>query len=99
MSAMQDEARIFIALGRHRHLAQLCATSTNPASGDVCMLMEFAPRGNLTHVLNKAEEEQIDVSNQVLITTALQIADAMVHLDLHQRKCVYHHANLLATST
>ena len=84
MSAMQEEARIFITLGKHRHLAQLLATSTNPASGDVCMLMEFAPQGNLTHVLNKAEEDQVDVSNQVLITTALQVADAMVHLDLHK---------------
>ena len=46
------------------------------------MLMEFAPQGNPTHVLNKAEENQVDVSNQVLITTALQVADAMVHLAL-----------------
>ena len=81
---MQEEARIFITLGKHRHLAQLLATSTNPASGHACMLMEYASQGNLTQVLNKAEEDQIDLSNLVLITAAMQVADALAHLDLHK---------------
>ena len=48
------------------------------------MLMEYASQGNLTQVLNKADEDQIDLNNLVLITAAMQVADALAHLDLHK---------------
>ena len=48
------------------------------------MLMEFAPLGSLDHVLNKAAEQDIDVSEQVRMAIGVQVADAMVHLDLHK---------------
>ena len=47
------------------------------------MVMEFAPQGSLDHVLSKADEDGVDVSNLVKITIAMQVADAMDHLHLH----------------
>ena len=84
MTAIQQEMRIFATLGRHRHLAQLLATTTHSASGNQCLLMEFAPQGSLDHVLNKAAEEDMDVSMPVRIAIGVQVADAMVHLDLYK---------------
>ena len=83
-SEIQQESRIFLTLGRHRHLAQLLATTTTTVSRNSCMVMEFAEQGSLDHVMNKAVEDHIEVSNLVLITAAVQVADAMVHLDLHK---------------
>ena len=46
--------------------------------------MEFAPQGSLDHVLNKAAEEDVDVSMSVRIAIGVQVADALVHLDLYK---------------
>jgi len=83
-SSLQKEARIFTALGKHRHLAQLYATCTHSVSGNQCMVMEFAEQGSLDYALNKAAEEEMDVDNMVRITIGIQVADAMVHLDLYK---------------
>ena len=84
LAVIQEETRIFVTLGKHRHLAQLLATTTHAATGNYCMLMEFAPLGSLDHVLNKAAEEEVDVSNPVRIIAGVQVADAMMHLDLYK---------------
>ena len=83
LTAIQEETRIFVKLGKHRHLAQLLATTTHGTSGNQCMLMEFAPRGSLDLVLNQAAEADIDVSMPVRITIGVQVADAMAHLALY----------------
>ena len=84
LTAIQQEMRIFAKLGKHRHIAQLLATTTHAASGNQCLLMEFAPQGSLDHVLNKAAEGDVDVSMPVRIAIGVQVADALVHLDLHK---------------
>jgi len=83
ISDMENEIRIFSTLGKHRHLAVLLATCTHPDSYDKCMVMEFANLGSLDHVLNNAAERGTDVSNLVLIAVAMQAAEGMVHLHLH----------------
>jgi len=83
LSDMEREIHMFGTLGKHKHLAVLLATCTQPQSGDKCMVMEFAPQGSLDHVLSKADEDGVDVSNLVKITIAMQVADAMTHLHLH----------------
>ena len=84
LTAIQQEMRIFAKLGKHRHLAQLLATTTHAASGNQCLLMEFAPQGSLDQVLNKAADADVDVSRSVRIAIGVQVADAMVHLDLYK---------------
>ena len=74
---------MFGTLGKHKHLTVLLATCTQPQSGDKCMVMEFAPQGSLDHVLSKADEDGADVGNLVKIAIAMQVADAMAHLHLH----------------
>jgi tRNA A-37 threonylcarbamoyl transferase component Bud32 len=82
LSDMKNEIRIFGTLGKHKHLAVLLATCTQPQSQDKCMVMEFAPLGSLDHVLRKAEEDGVDVSNLVKTTVAMQVSEAMAHLHL-----------------
>ena len=48
------------------------------------MLTECAPQGSLDHVLNQAAADDVDVSMPVRIAMFLQVADAMVHLDLYK---------------
>jgi len=48
------------------------------------MVMEFAEQGSLKHVLNNAAEKVMVVSNRVLMTTGIQVADAMMHLKLYE---------------
>ena len=81
---LQNEIEVFSVLGKHRHLAELLATTTHPQSGDQCMVMEFAEQGSLDNVLVSAVEHDIVVSDQVLLTIAVQVADAMMQLELHQ---------------
>ena len=81
---LQNEIEVFSVLGKHRHLAELLATTTHPQSGDQCMVMEFAEQGSLDNVLLSAVEHDIVVSDQVLLTIAVQVADAMMQLELHQ---------------
>ena len=42
--------------------------------------MEFAPLGSLDHVLSKADENGVDISNLVKIIIGMQVAEAMTHL-------------------
>ena len=83
LSDMENEIRMFGTLGKHKHLAVLLATCTQPQSQNKCMVMEFAPLGSLDHVLSKADEDGVDASNLVKITIAMQVADGMAHLHLH----------------
>ena len=83
LSDMEKEIRMFGVLGKHRHLAVLLATCTQPQSGDKCMVMEFAQPGSLDHVLMKVDEDGQDVSNLVSIAMSEQVAEAMAHLHLY----------------
>ena len=83
LSDLQNEIEVFSVLGKHRHLAELLATTTHP-SGDKCMVMEFAEQGSLDNVLTSAVENDIVPGNQVLLTIAVQVADAMMQLELHK---------------
>jgi hypothetical protein len=83
LSDMENEIRMFGALGKHKHLAELLATCTQAQSEDKCMVMEFAPLGSLDQVLSKADEEGIDIGNLVKMTVGMQVAEAMTHLHLH----------------
>ena len=83
LTDMENEIRMFWTLGKHKHLAVLLATCTQPQSENKCMVMEFAPQGSLDHVLSKADEDGADVGNLVKIAIAMQVADAMAHLHLH----------------
>jgi hypothetical protein len=83
LSDMDNEIRVFGTLGKHKHLAQLLATCTQAQSEDKCMVMEFAPLGSLDHLLSKADEDGVDISNLVKIIVCMQVADAMTHLHLH----------------
>jgi hypothetical protein len=83
VSDMKNEIQMFSVLGKHRHLALLLATCTQPQSGDMCMVMEFAQHGSLDHVLMKAAEDGQDVSKLVLIAMGMQVAEGITHLHLH----------------
>jgi tRNA A-37 threonylcarbamoyl transferase component Bud32 len=83
LSDMDNEIRMFGTLGKHKHLAQLLATCTQAQSEEKCMVMEFAPLGSLDHVLSKADEDGVDISNLVKITLGMQVAEAMTHLHLY----------------
>jgi serine/threonine protein kinase len=83
LSDMENEIRMFGALGKHKYLAELLATCTQAQSEDKCMVMEFAPLGSLDQVLSKADEEGIDISNLVKIAVGMQVAEAMTHLHLY----------------
>jgi serine/threonine protein kinase len=48
------------------------------------MVMEFAPLSSLDHVLSKADEDGVDISNLVKITVGMQVAEAMTHLHLYK---------------
>jgi len=50
------------------------------------MVMEFAELGSLIHMPNKVAEEEMDVSNLVLITIGIQVADAMMHLNTQRAR-------------
>ena len=84
LSDLQNEINVFSVLGKHRHLAELLATTTHPLSGDKCMVMKFAQQGSLDHVLTTAVEQDMHLSNLVLLTIAVQVADAMMQLEVHK---------------
>ena len=84
LSDFQNEIQVFGKVGRHHNLAQLLATSTYSPSGDKCMVMEYAEQGSLDHVLTSIAEQDVYVSNLVLLTVGVQVADAMMHLDLNK---------------
>jgi tRNA A-37 threonylcarbamoyl transferase component Bud32 len=84
LSDMDNEIRMFGTLGKHKHLAELLATCTHAESEEKCMVMEFAPLGSLDHVLSKADEDVVDISNLVKITIGMQVAEAMTHLHLYK---------------
>ena len=48
------------------------------------MVMEYAEQGSLDHVLTSIAEQDVYVSNLVLLTVGVQVADAMMHLDLNK---------------
>ena len=83
LSDMQNEIRMFITLGKHRHLTELLATCAQPQSGDKCMVMEFAQHGSLDHVLMKIDEDGRDVINLVSIAMSEQVAQGIAHLHLY----------------
>ena len=83
LSDFRNEIEVFSLLGKHRNLAELLGTSTHPQSGDKCMVMEFAQQGSLDHVLSASAEQDVHVSNLVRLTIAVQVADAMMQLELH----------------
>ncbi len=83
VSDMDNEIRMFGTLGKHKHLAELLATCTQALSEEKCMVMEFAPLGSLDHVLSKADEDGIEISNLVKIIVCMQVTEAMTHLHLH----------------
>jgi len=83
LSDFENEIRTFSTVGKHRYLAELLATCTQAGTGNKCMVMEFAPQGSLDHVLNKAVEDDTDVSNLVLMQICMQVAEGMEHLHLH----------------
>ena len=69
-----SEVSIFQQLGRHPHLTKLLATSSSPG-GDYCMVMEFAERGSLDHVLHEIEDGGAgSASHSVLLTAASQVS-------------------------
>jgi serine/threonine protein kinase len=84
LSDMENEIRMFGTLGKHKHLAELLATCTQARSEKKCMVMEFAALGSLDHVLSKADEDGVDISNLVKITIGMQVAEAMTHLHLYK---------------
>jgi serine/threonine protein kinase len=83
LSDFENEIRTFSAVGKHRCLAELLATCTQIDTGNKRMVMEFAPLGSLDHVLNKAVEDDTDVSDLVLMQICMQVAEGMVHLHLY----------------
>ena len=83
LSDFENEIRTFSTVGKHIYLAELLATCTEDDTGNKCMLREFAPQGSLDHVLIKAVENEIDVSNLVLMQVCMQVAEGMEHLHLH----------------
>ena len=84
LSDMDNEIRTFGSLGKHKYLAELLATCTQAQSEEKCMVMEFAPIGSLDHVLSKADEDGVDISNLVKITVGMQVAKVMTHLHLYK---------------
>ena len=46
--------------------------------------MEYAEQGSLDHVLTSIAEQDEDLSNLVLLTVGVQVAVAMMHLDLNK---------------
>jgi len=58
------------------------------------MVMEFAELGSLDHMPSKVAEEEMDVSNLVLITIDTQVADAMMHLNTQRARLSVSRARL-----
>ena len=84
LSDLQNEIEVFSVLGKHRHLAELLGTCTHSPSGDQCMVMEFAQQGSLDQLLTTAAEQNTPVSNLSLLAVAVQVADAMMQLEVHK---------------
>ena len=78
-----NEIRTFSTVGKSRYLAELLVTCTQTGTGNKCMVMECAPQFSLDHVLNKAVEDDTDVSNLVLMQICMQVEEGMEHLHLH----------------
>mmetsp|Transcript_18709 Transcript_18709/g.61423 ORF Transcript_18709/g.61423 Transcript_18709/m.61423 type:complete len:861 (-) Transcript_18709:92-2674(-) len=79
----EKELQIFQQLGRHPNLLRLLAVTIDPASGDSCLVTEFAPKGSLDIMLSEFAEKQEAVSLLVQLQVAKQICDGMVQLSLH----------------
>jgi serine/threonine protein kinase len=47
------------------------------------MVIEFAPLGSMDHLLSKADEDDVDISNLVKMTVGMQVAEAITHLHLY----------------
>ena len=82
---MEHEIKILEFLGPHPHIAALLATSLDDKTpANRCMLMEYAGKGSLDTVLADIHDKtkgHINL-NSVLLTTAMQVADAMKQLAL-----------------
>ena len=74
------------AISRWRHCALTPSRHHHTRSHwqSVHAHVECAPQGSLDHVLNQAAADDVDVSMPVRIAMFLQVADAMVHLDLYK---------------
>jgi serine/threonine protein kinase len=86
MSHLCLQVKILEHLGRHAGIARLFALSSDPSAGPAkdVMIMEYAHLGSLDNVLANACENAGDgyppTSDAVLLTAALQVAEAMKHL-------------------
>eukprot|EP00960_Hanusia_phi_P034152 750876-Hanusia_phi.AAC.2 len=78
-----QEIRFFKELGRHDNLLDLRGITVEPASGDYCLVTEYAPQGSLDQVLNRLYEEDSTFSPLVLLEAAMEVCNGMVHLALH----------------
>eukprot|EP00960_Hanusia_phi_P057492 763583-Hanusia_phi.AAC.3 len=79
----EQEVRIFQHLGIHPNLLRLLAVTTEPDSGDHCLVTEFAPKGSLDGILSILADGELTISLLVQLQVARQICDGMVQLSLH----------------
>ncbi|EKX33763.1 hypothetical protein GUITHDRAFT_48392, partial [Guillardia theta CCMP2712] len=81
--AFQQELNVTCELGLHPNLLRLLAITKEPASGDYCLVTEFACHGSLKSMLLKLWESRNTISALHKILIARQICDGMVQLALH----------------
>eukprot|EP00960_Hanusia_phi_P030065 748368-Hanusia_phi.AAC.1 len=79
-----QEVRIFKHIGRHEHFLDLLGIAVDPASGDIYLITDFAPRGSLDQLLKAAADNDLTVSPLVQLEAARQICSGMAHLAMHQ---------------
>lgn len=79
LGTLSAELDVFARLGRHPNLTRLIAIVR---SGEriTCLVTELAPLGSLDGVLKQLEEDGSSASDNVLMESAMQLCDGMMHL-------------------
>jgi len=80
----EREVQTFKTLGLHSNLLRLLAITTEPKSGDFCMVTEFASMGSLDTHLSELAERKTTISPLVQLQVAMQICEGMVQLALYE---------------
>jgi serine/threonine protein kinase len=80
-----SQVEILELLGRHAGITPLYAVTEDPSTSppNKCLVMEFAHHGSLDNVLAQSHANVSPPTDSVLLKMAVQVADAMQHLALH----------------
>jgi hypothetical protein len=81
MGNPSSELEVFQRLGRHRHLMQLRATTTDP-KGMFCFLQDYMRHGSLHDALSSMADDGRALPYAVLMRIAMQVRQLALHSTL-----------------